>query len=780
MAAYESSVKSLLQGVSQQRYSERLDGQLTAQENMQSDPVTGLRRRTGLEYAFNIASVSANKDNIVARFTDVAGSMVHILMNLTTGVLRVLDGEDFSELASFTHTYLQASTRRSIRMTSVSDELFILNTEKVPALVPATDGVAPSKRGFFYIAAGSFSRAYSVTIQTSLGTYTATYTTPAGSGANDAALATPAYIAGKLQGAIATNKATVGLAKVLANTAYVYVEAGTGADDVVVTSSTGSAYIVPSKGAYLTSEGMLPATLPTDADGFIMAAGDMKTPKYYVYESATSAWLESGKYGSPVGISNMPISLTKVGGAWTLLTDNFDGRYAGDDESNPVPYFVEYGLTGMSAYQGRLVLLSGPRALLSGSNKPRRVFRSTIASLLDSDPIEIGSSANSSASYEYALPFNKDLVLMSSKYQAVIPSGNAILTPRTANIVLTSSFETDTHAEPVVAGRTLLYPFPRSQYFNGVMEMIPSPYTDSQYVSDDMTPHIPKYIPGRCRFTASSSVANIVLFAPAGDTKSLIVYEYQWSGDTKVQQAWHRWSFQYDVAAAYFANNTLIVLFAQDGQLVGCKADPRAGALTFSNERRPFSDLHFYTSAVGRTVTLPAWLVQFDPAVKDKVMLTASTGGLAGDEVGFKATGDDTLEVVRSFADADVAVGVRYYSGASPTQPSMKDRNEKTITSNKLTILHYMVSTKNSSAFDVILQDGRQLSPTEGSVPTLYWSSTELALGRGKFADESVTIIPARTEASTTSLVLGTDGPGELNIVALEFLARYHSKIRRR
>lgn len=50
MSTFESSYKSLLQGVSQQIPSERLPGQLTSQLNMLSDPVTGLRRRPGVEF----------------------------------------------------------------------------------------------------------------------------------------------------------------------------------------------------------------------------------------------------------------------------------------------------------------------------------------------------------------------------------------------------------------------------------------------------------------------------------------------------------------------------------------------------------------------------------------------------------------------------------------------------------------------------------------------------------------------------------------------------------
>ena len=92
-------------------------------------------------------------------------------------------------------------------------------------------------------------------------------------------------------------------------------------------------------------------------------------------------------------------------------------------------------------------MLSGPTASLSGSNKPERWFRSTLTEIVDNDPIQVGASANSSAAYKYAVPFQKDLLLFADKYQALIPSGNTALTPRNATVVITSNFESDLGAQ---------------------------------------------------------------------------------------------------------------------------------------------------------------------------------------------------------------------------------------------------------------------------------------------------------------------------------------------
>ena len=97
MSTYESAYKSLLQGVTQQQPAARLDGQHTAQVNMVSDPVTNLRRRPGVQYKQSWAWTSADSDHVVAWFTDLSGTRMHILLNTNTGNIRLLD-EDYVEI----------------------------------------------------------------------------------------------------------------------------------------------------------------------------------------------------------------------------------------------------------------------------------------------------------------------------------------------------------------------------------------------------------------------------------------------------------------------------------------------------------------------------------------------------------------------------------------------------------------------------------------------------------------------------------------------------------
>jgi len=778
MSSFESSYKSLLQGVSQQVARERLPGQLTAQENMLSDVVTNLRRRPGATYKFSASASGYTAHNVKAWYTDIAGFQVHVILNSTTGDILLLN-EALVPIITFSNVeYVKATTSKAIRATTVADEFFICNVEKTPTAVDS--GLDQGKLGFFYIRTAAFSKTYSVTLRDGVsGPHVVSYTTPDGTTAGDAALATPEYIIGQL--VLQINNNTPMQANGLGATCGVT----TNNPELVISTTSGSNYVVTSGSSNLASVSDLPPVLPTSMDGYIITTGHEKGKVYYRYSADTQIWLEDGAPGSAASLSNMPIALSYNRDTSTWFIDNpnggvFEGRFAGDDDTNPDPEFLKRGITGMGSYQGRLVLLVGPMVSLSGSNRPRRFYRSTVAELLDSDCIHVGASANSSAAYEYCTPFQKDLLLFSSQYQALIPSGNQAITPRTATVVLTSTYDADMGSEPVPLGRTVMYPAPISADFYGIMEMLPSSFTDSQYTSVNVTQHIPKYMGGRCRFGVSSSVVDMAMFGTTGDLKSLVIHEYSWDADEKVQQAWHRWSFNYDTAAAYFAGSSVVLLFVNAGRLIGCTLDPRAGSLTSTSDRKPFADLYSFTDIVDNKVTLPSWLTTFDPNVTANVRLVQAHGDLSGEPVGFSVQSPTELSTVRSYASGRVAVGIPFTSACAPTPPLIKDENDVVISSGKLTILRYMITTTGSAEFKVLVRDTS--NSTNGAVEagTLFWSSSELDLNHARVGVDATAVVPLRTKANSTTMTIYTDDQGELNIIGLEYICRYNQKLRRR
>ena len=781
MAAFEGSQKNMLQGVSQQLQRERLEGQVSAQRNMLSDVVTGLRRRPGSEVRTAWALGNAQPDRIVAWDADIAAQRIKCVLNGVDGTLRICD-ENWGVFATFTQDYFKFTDRTDIQRTVTDDRLYILNKSKIPYIAATNGGVNSTMKGYFFIKSGAFSTTYSVTLSDSgglLGTYS--YTTPAASDTNAAALSTPEYIATQIVAQIpAWGKWQYG--------PYVFVQGG--APNVSVTSPNSSSYIGVSNTSHVQQVADLPAKLPSASDGYTIAVGSTSEPTYFRWEYSSSTWKEAAKEGSPSSLGNMPIYVYVNTSSQWVLGSTYEGRLAGDDSSNPNPSFLGYGIDGIGSFQGRLVLLNGSKATMSASGKPQRFYRSTIESLLSSDPIEVGASANSSAAYQYCLPFNKDLLLFSEKYQALVPGGGTVVTPQNATVVVTSTYEADMSSAPLALGRTVMFPAPRSKDYFGLMEMLPSPYTDSQYVSSDVTAHLPKYMGGRCRFSVSSSVSGIACFASTADYWSLVVHEYTWSGDEKVQQAWHKWDFPYPIADAFFSGSEINLIFVNNGNLVMATIDPRIGTLTSDGERRPFLDMYIPATVVddpqgdptvGGTVAIPAFYQTFDPLYYQKVRLSNRTMEMLGEEVGIDSRSPTTLVTVPSFGAGDVTMGIPYQSSVSPSMPTVKDNNGVVISSNKLTLLRFMIGTENSYEYEALVSDsGDDGGDTSEELATLYWGSADLDLGKPRIAVESTAILPCRTNAASTTVLIFTDSLSELNIVSLEYVCRYNQKLKRR
>lgn len=781
MSGFEQAYPSLLQGVSQQIPKLRLDGQVTAQVNMLSDLVTNVRRRPGAILRASLPVPGETHLTMRAWETDIAGQRVHIYLGSATGTLRLLSQDLSTLVATLQNDYLKATKLSSIRATTIGNDFYLLNTEIKPVAVqPALPPLDPAYRGYYYVKSGAFSKSYVVQVKNQAGTVSLTATTPTGQNAGDAAMATPEAIANVLaSGANATLLTSIGVSAYVVGS-NVYLQSLT--TGLSVSTGSGSNYIVGSGASRARLESDLPSTLHAAADGYIVAVGEQKLYKYYSYAAATSEWLEAGIWGSPSSIKNMPVVLKYKNSVWSLDTTDYEGRTAGDEDTNPLPEFLTRGLSGMGSFQSRLVLLGGSKVYLSSSAVAKRFMRSTVTGLLDADPIAVGASANSSAEYQYAVPFQKDLLLFSQKYQALIPSSGQAVTPRTATVLLTSAYAVDITSEPVAIGRTLLFPAPRSQDFFGFMEMVSSQYTDAQYVANDATAHLPKYMGGQCRFATASSVASMVVFGPTGDDKSTIVYEYQWDGDTKVQQAWHTWTFEYPLATSYFSNESINIVMVQNGKMLVVSMDPKQGVQTFAGTRRPFLDNYALATVVDNKVTVPIQMRDFDPAVGGKLKLTVASGPQAGDWVGTTDYDPVTgvLTTVRSFPAGQVYMGIPYRSTFSPSPPVYRDRNGIKVESNKLTVLRYGVDTKNSTEYRVMVTDDHSEDPQVIEQATLYYSSTELQPGQSRSAPLSRATIPARTDADTTTLMMYTEDVGEFNIVGIDYVGRFNQRLRRR
>lgn len=765
MSVYEGVYKSLLQGVSQQTPQEREDGQLGAQLNMLSDPVTGLRRRGGVKLFAELPNLSASS---YIRIVDLLGTRRIVLIDTTTGTLHVSSDFDAGSLTWQTaqNDYFKAASKQSLRTTSVRGNFFIVNTEKVPTQVFSTSGTTaldPTKHGYFSIRSSSFNTTFSIDV--SYGSFEKTYTITTSSTASNAA--TPDYVARTLKDNMRADTEFDALFEIIQKSATIAFEVRdkTGTTALNVSSSNSEVYVLASGSSRIKQVNNLISPLPNMLDKYVIAVGNVGNSAYYQYVASTNLWTEVGAYSPSYTLEDEPMFFyIDENDTLVLKPLGIPERSAGDDDNNPLPKFIGYGITGISAYQSRLVLLSGAYVNLSKTTDFNQFMRTTVTEVLDDDAIEVSSASLSSAQFEYAVPYNKDLVLIAQDQQAVIPANSTVLTPKTAVIYPSTKLDVSLATEPVVVARSMYYTYQRGAEYYQVGEFIPNSYTDSQYYSQNLTDHIPLYATGVCTTLASSTTNNMVVMC--SDSTEVLVNQFLWRGDERPLMAFHKWVLPHKVMYAQFLQEYL-VLFMSDssGGLIIGTMNVQLNQL--DDKPVPYLDDYQYVEITDGVGVLPTYLPDGElvATIYDAVLSRHK-------EVAITVDGS----TVCCPYDGTVVLGTRYESSFQLTPPFIKDDNGKVVAGTRTTIQQLRMTFKDTGRFNVLVQDTMGVA-YDNDDTALTWSETDL--GYSWVNSVGSVVIPCRTRLSSTQCAVSTTGTTDLNLVSTEYILRTTSKRRR-
>ena len=119
-------------------------------------------------------------------------------------------------------------------------------------------------------------------------------------------------------------------------------------------------------------------------------------------------------------------------------------------------------------------------------------FRTTVTQLLDSDPIDVRASSREITTFRSAQAFQENLMIFSDHSQFVLKGGE-LLTPSTVSITQATNFDYEETVDPLALGSYLYFPFKRGDY-SGIRAYTVNSTTDI-FDSDEITQHVPRYIP---------------------------------------------------------------------------------------------------------------------------------------------------------------------------------------------------------------------------------------------------------------------------------------------
>lgn len=757
---------------------------------MLSDPVSGLRRRPPAEIVWESSINNTGLDSLYTEYVERGTDGRHLLINTGNGNWWLLSKDGKSIVNSGNDPYFVTTVgQTSIQTASIAGLTYILNTEMAPNTIVDNSGrIDPSTTGFFYIKTVAFQKRWEITVSWTGGSVTGAYNAPDASVDEAAKWVSASYVVralidGDPNGPGIGSAITAAGGSISRFEGCMYIS---GLPNLVISTSAGDTYAMASGQSRVHQEQDLPAQLPAEAHGTMCQVGTASAETaWYRYDHNTRTWSEVGAYGSITKITNMPRELAADD---NIIAREWEGRLAGNEDNNQDPGFIENGyITGIAAFQGRLVLLSGSVVDMSASGLYQRFYRSTVTSLLDTDRISISSASAQDSVYRTAIQFNRDLVLFANSMQAVVP-GSAVLTPANASISITSTYECDSRVTPVMAGQTVIYPNKRNNNYAGILELIPSPYTSSQYATQDATVHLPRYIPGRVLQMQSSSVTNMAFVRMSGQRKNLLVYEFMWGGPdgSKVQAAWHQWTFPYNILSVQALEDE-VFLYLQGpnpgNKLLILSMDPREGYNLGSEYKNAYADLPTTVTVSGGVLEVPAVLrpVGWADTYKEDLILTYPANSPMGPtEVGLQAiAGTNRLSVVRGVPDGKYTMGRRYNSTFTLTTPVLRDQNNKLVGSGHVRLLRLDVAVRNSGHFDVHVTDTPRDVDWSGELTGILMNSKELTLGKTLRMDLATITVPCRTNADTTEVTLYTKGSQELNVLDISYILRYNQRRRR-
>lgn len=314
----------------------------------------------------------------------------------------------------------------------------------------------------------------------------------------------------------------------------------------------------------------LPASAP---DGFIVKITGEKgsnTDDYYVrYDAEAQVWRECVRPLLKNHIDNktMPhVLVREADGTFNFRVAEWDSRESGDEDSNPLPSFIDNTINDVFYHRNRLGFLSGENVILTRSADFFNFWMASAMEVQDTDPIDLAVSDNKIATLYHAVPFDAELILFSKDAQFALRS-DSVLTPKDAYLTPpVTHFGCSLKATPVNAGRNIYFLAERSEYSTVREFFVAADNTDSKD-AQDITSHVPSYLPNGTYKIVPSSVENILMFLTEGDEECMYVYKYLFIDSVRQQASWSRWSLGGTIYGASFIEDSLYIVVERNGYL---------------------------------------------------------------------------------------------------------------------------------------------------------------------------------------------------------------------
>ena len=553
MSLVSQSVKNLKGGISQQPDILRYPEQGARQINGWSSEVEGLQKRPPMTHVKVLGPAGSigvnplvhliNRDEQEQYYAVFTGTNIKVFdMNGKEYAVRYPNGADY---------ITTPNPRDDLKMVTVADYTFITNRTKVVregGTYSWNNQYRPKGQGLINVRGGQYGRTLQILVN---GQLSASLVLPSGTGTNqaelDAALTKmdAQWIAAELARQLQENLAPSGWSfNVGQGFIQIIAPAGVNLDTLQTRDGYADQLINPVT-AYAQSFSKLPLNAPNGFVVKIVGDSTKTADQYYVqYDEGQRVWKEVLGWNVKLGLNSltMPWALVRASdGNFDLKPLSWSDRAAGDDDTNPMPSFVDSTINDIFFFRNRLGFLSGENIVLSRTAKYFNFFPASVANLSDDDPIDVAVSHNRVSILKHAVPFSEELLLWSDQAQFVL-GASGTLSSTSVELSLTTQFDVQDHARPFGIGRNVYFTSPRAT-FSSIMRYYAVQDVSNVKNAEDMSAHVPSYIPNGVYSIAGSSTENFATVLTTGDQSKIFIYKFLYLNEELRQQSWSHWDF---------------------------------------------------------------------------------------------------------------------------------------------------------------------------------------------------------------------------------------------
>lgn len=561
---YSQTIKNIVSGISQQPAILRLPEQLEEQVNGYSTEVGGLQKRPPTLHVKNLFTAPSSDYSPLVHVVKRDENEKYIMIFDGNGGVKIYDetGKEYTvTIDPKSAPYITGvNPRKQLKVITIADYTFIVNTTKKVAMTGAKwdSGRWSGKQGaLFNVKSGQYGRTYSCIIN---GETIATFTTPDGSDASDSTKIDVNYIATKLANAAKGKGWTVENGD-----SWLYcTKAGVSINRVEIRDGyNGMAMFAIYKAVQNFNN--LPHSAPNGFTVQVKGATNVADDYYVRYDADTQLWEECARPETPTTIdpATMPQALIRNANmTFTLKPIDWGVRDAGDEDSNPEPSFIGSTLNDIFFYRNRLGLISGENVILSRSASFFNFWFDSVVDVQDTDPIDVAVSHNTVSILYHAVPFDEELLLFSNDTQFVLRA-EGVLSPKNCSVSEVTEFTCNPFVRPVGAGRRVYFPTEHSE-FTTIKEYFTVEDTTNLKDAQDVTSHVPSFIPNGVYKIISSNTENILAFFTKGNEHRLYIYKYLFVDNNRLQSSWSYWEFNdARILGGGFINSDLYLIIAR-------------------------------------------------------------------------------------------------------------------------------------------------------------------------------------------------------------------------